>query len=115
VRQLVCGDETQPGVVRQQPGIVDGWGGQDGDLAGRKHGRETVRGVDVVAEGQVHDLARRVELGGEEPVCALRLAGFEQRQLAIDRSEVDPEMRGVQGAPAPGRIDLGNGAPGEQR
>src|SRR5438034_9920249 len=84
----------------RSPGIVGGRRGEDGDLAGRKHRREAVGAVDVVAEREVHHLARRRQLGGEEPVCALRLASFEQRHVAIGRPEVDPEMWGMQRTPA---------------
>jgi hypothetical protein len=55
-----------------------------------------------------------VELGREQPVGALGLPGRELRHVAIDRAEMNAEMRGVQGTPAARRIDLCLGARGEE-
>src|SRR5437588_12815170 len=115
VRELVRGDETQPAVVEQQP-VVPGWRRrQDRDAVRGKYRREAVRRIEVVAQGEIHHTARRVQLPGEEAVRPLGLACLQQRDVAIRGPEVDAEMGGVEGAPGAGGIYLGCGARGEQQ
>jgi hypothetical protein len=114
VRQLVRYDEAQPVVVVLQGGVAGGWWEEDVDAVGGKHEGGAVRRVEVIHQRQVHGLARRVELGAEQPVRALRLARREARYVAVRRAEMDTEVRGVERAPAAGRIDLSVGRGGEQ-
>src|SRR5256885_670078 len=115
VRELVRGDETQPAVVEQQAVVAGGRRDVDRDAARWKHRGEPVRRIDVVAQGEIHDTARRARLPGEEVVRPLRLACLQQRDGAIRGPEVDTEMGRVQGAPGTGGIDLGTRTAGEQQ
>ena len=115
VSQLVRRDEPQPGVVLEQPGIGRGRRGQDRDATGGKHRSESVGAIDVVAQREVHRAAWWMQLGGEQRVRPLRLARLGERDVAVRGTEVDAEVRRVEGAPGAGGIDLSLGSPGEQR
>ena len=113
VRELVRRDEAQPVVEVLEAGVGRGGGGEHGEPVRREHRREAVGRVDVVAEHDVDDTARRMQLVAQQLVGALSLPRLALGRRARRGSEVDPEVRGVQGAPAAGRINLSRGSPGK--
>ena len=99
VGQLVRGHEPEPAVEEQEPVVTRGRRGEDGDPVGGRDGGETVGGVDVVRQGDVHYAAGRVQLRGEQPIGPLRLTRLYEGGVAVGGPEVDAEMGCVQGAP----------------
>src|SRR5207302_266417 len=114
MRELVRGDEAQPAVVKQEAVVARRRRGENRDAARGKHGGEAVGRVDIVAQGEIHDAARWVQLPGEQGVRPLRLARLQQRHIAIRGPEVDAEVGGVEGAPGAGGIHLSGGARGQK-
>ena len=115
MRELVRGDEAQPAVVKQEAVVARRRRGENRDAARGKHRGEAVGRVDIVAQGEIHDAARWVQLPGEQGVRPLRLARLQQRHIAIRGPEVDAEVGGVERSPAAGRIHLGLRTPDEQQ
>ena len=115
MRELVRGHEAQPAVVKQEAVVARRRRGENRDAARGKHRGEAVGRVDIVAEGEIHDAARWVQLPGEQGVRPLRLARLQQRHRAIHGAEVNAEVGGVERSPAARRIHLGCGARGEQQ
>ena len=111
--ELVRRDESEPAVVVLQPGVGRRRREEQVDAVRRKHQRRTVRGVDVVDQREVDHLARRLELGRQQPVGALGLPSSNLRHVAVDRAEMNAEVGGVQGAPAAGGVNLRFSSPGQ--
>ena len=99
-------DESQPVVEVLEAGVGRGGGSEHGEPVRREHRREAIGRVDVVAEHDVDDTARRMQLVAQQPVGALSLPRLALGRRARRGSEVDPEVRGVKGAPGAGRIHL---------
>src|SRR2546426_707696 len=85
------------------------------DPARGEHRRGPVGDVDIVAQHEVDDAARRPELSREQTIGPLRFARFLLGDRAVCGAEVDPEMLRMEGAPAAGRVDLGCGPASEER
>src|SRR5256886_8530068 len=77
--------------------------------------RGPVGDVDIVAQHEVDDAARRPELCREQTIGPLRFARFLLGDRAVRGAKVDPKMLRMERAPGTGRIDLGFGPAGEER
>ena len=105
MRQLVHRDDARPIVVVLER-VVRGRRRQEHrEPVRRKHRRDAVGRVGVVAQRHVHDAARRPELQREEGVRPLDLSGGGDRGRAVGGTEMHPEMRRVQGPPRARRLD----------
>ena len=100
VRDFMLAHEPQPVIVRRKRGIGGGGRQEERDPGRGKDAGQSIGAVEVIAHRDVDGAAGRMELPRQEAVGPFRFARLTQRDAPVDGSEVNTEVRSVEGAPS---------------